>query len=162
MHPVAALQTEYSLATRDPEREVLATLRELGIGLVAYGVFARGLLTGDVTPASKLAPGDLRAHSPRFQGENLQQNLRLVEALTEVARETGLTPGQLSLAWVLSRGSDVVPLLGTKRRERLAESLAVLDRPLPPEVFARLEAAVPAGAVAGTRYPAAAMTNVEA
>jgi len=159
-HPVTALEIEYSLATRDPEQGVLPLLRELGIGLVAYGVLSRGLLTGDVTPDAPLAPGDFRAHAPRFQGENLERNLRLAEALREIGGETGLTPAQLAFAWVLSRGDDVVPLIGTKRRDRLAEALGALDATLSPEDLARLEAAVPAGAVAGTRYPAAGMAGL--
>ncbi|MBV9109350.1 MAG: aldo/keto reductase [Gemmatimonadetes bacterium] len=159
VHPVIALETEYALATRDPEREVLPVLRELGIGLVAYGVLSRGLLSGDVTPGG-LAPTDWRSHSPRFQGENLQQNLRLVDALRQVGEQTGLTPAQLAFAWVLSRGDDIVPLIGTKRRERLAEALGALDAHLTADDLALLERAVPADAVAGTRYPAAGMASL--
>ena len=160
VHPVTALETEYSLATRDPEHGVLPALRELGIGLVAYGVLSRGLLSGDVTSAADLAPGDFRAHAPRFQGENLERNLRLVDALRRVSRQTGLTVAQLAFAWVLSRGDDVVPLIGTKRRERLAEALGALNAHLQPEELEMLERAVPADAVAGTRYPAAAMAGL--
>lgn len=160
IHPVVALETEYSLATRDPERAILPVLRELGIGLVAYGVLSRGLLSGDVASAEALAPGDFRAHSPRFQGENLERNLRLVDALREVAAQTGLTVAQLAFAWVLSRGDDVVPLIGTKRRDRLADALGALDARLGPDDLALLERAVPAEAVAGTRYPAAAMQGL--
>jgi aryl-alcohol dehydrogenase-like predicted oxidoreductase len=160
VHPVVALETEYSLATRDPEQGVLPALRELGIGLVAYGVLSRGLLTGDVTPGAPLAPGDFRAHAPRFQGENLERNLRLADALRQIGGETGLTPAQLAFAWVLSRGDDIVPLIGTKRRERLAEALGSLDARLSPDDLALLERAVPADAVAGTRYPAAAMAGL--
>jgi aryl-alcohol dehydrogenase-like predicted oxidoreductase len=159
VHPVIALETEYALATRDPEREVLPVLRELGIGLVAYGVLSRGLLSGDVTPGG-LAPTDWRSHSPRFQGENLEQNLRLVDALRQVGEQTGLTPAQLAFAWVLSRGDDIVPLIGTKRRERLAEALGALDAHLSADDLALLERAVPADAVAGTRYPAAGMASL--
>jgi aryl-alcohol dehydrogenase-like predicted oxidoreductase len=160
VHPVTALEIEYSLATRDPERGVLPVLRELGIGLVAYGVLSRGLLTGDVTPDARLAPGDFRAHAPRFQGENLQRNLRLADALKQIGAQTGLTPAQLAFAWVLSRGDDVVPLIGTKRRERLAEALGALDATLSPDELAMLESAFPADAVAGTRYPAHAMSGL--
>ena len=160
VHPVIALETEYSLATRDPEQGVLPVLRELGIGLVAYGVLSRGLLSGDVASPADLKPGDFRAHAPRFQGENLEQNLRLVGALRQVAEQTRLTPSQLAFAWVLSRGDDVVPLIGTKRRDRLAEALGALDATLTPDELALLERAVPAGAVAGTRYPAAAMAGL--
>ena len=159
VHPVIALETEYALATRDPEREVLPVLRELGIGLVAYGVLSRGLLSGDVTPGS-LPATDWRSHSPRFQGENLEQNLRLVDALKQVAGQTGLTPAQLAFAWVLSRGDDIVPLIGTKRRERLAEALGALDAHLSADDLALLERAVPADSVAGTRYPAAGMASL--
>jgi aryl-alcohol dehydrogenase-like predicted oxidoreductase len=160
VHPVVALEMEYSIATRDAEQGVLPVLRELGIGLVAYGVLSRGLLTGDVAPGAALAPGDFRAHAPRFQSENLQQNLRLADALRQVAAQTGLTPAQLAFAWVLSRGDDVVPLIGTKRRERLAEALGALDARLSADDLALLERAVPAEAVAGTRYPAAAMAGL--
>jgi len=160
IHPVVALETEYSLATRDPERNILPVLRELGIGLVAYGVLSRGLLSGDVSSTTELSSGDYRAHSPRFQGENLAQNLRLVDALRQVAETTGLTVAQLAFAWVLSRGPDVVPLIGTKRRERLADALGALDANLGPDDLALLERAVPAEAVAGTRYPAAAMSGL--
>jgi aryl-alcohol dehydrogenase-like predicted oxidoreductase len=160
VHPVIALEIEYSLATRDPEEGVLPVLRELGIGLVAYGVLSRGLLTGDVTPGAPLTPGDFRAHAPRFQGENLQRNLRLADALKEIGERSGLTPAQLAFAWVLSRGDDVVPLIGTKRRERLAEALGALDARLSPDELAMLESAVPADAVAGTRYPAHAMSGL--
>ena len=160
VHPVVALETEYSLATRDPERNVLPLLRELGIGLVAYGVLSRGLLSGDVGSAAELKPGDFRAQAPRFQGENLERNLRLVDALRQVAEQTGLTPAQLAFAWVLSRGPDVVPLIGTKRRDRLADALGALDATLSPGDLALLERAVPADAVAGTRYPAAAMSGL--
>jgi aryl-alcohol dehydrogenase-like predicted oxidoreductase len=159
-HPVTALEVEYSLATRDPEQGALPVLRELGIGLVAYGVLSRGLLTGDVTPGAPLAPGDWRGHSPRFQGENLEQNLRLAHALRQIGEQTGLTAAQLAFAWVLSRGDDVVPLIGTKRRDRLAEALGALDATLSPGDLALLERAVPAGAVAGTRYPAAGMAGL--
>ncbi|HVG46487.1 MAG TPA: aldo/keto reductase [Longimicrobium sp.] len=160
VHPVAALETEYSLATRDPERGVLPVLRELGIGLVAYGVLSRGLLSGDVASPADLAAGDFRAHAPRFQGENLEQNLRLADALRQVADQTGLTVAQLAFAWVLSRGDDVVPLIGTKRRDRLADALGALDATLSADDLALLERAVPADAVAGTRYPAAAMSGL--
>lgn len=158
VHPIAALEVEYGLMTRDIEAETLPALRELGVPVVAYGVLSRGLI-GGATGAP--APGDFRsAHSPRFQGDNLARNLRLVDALAEVAREKGATPAQLAIAWVLSRGEDIVPLVGARTRPRLGESLAALDLSLSPEDLARIEAAMPSGSVAGDRYNAAQMAMV--
>jgi aryl-alcohol dehydrogenase-like predicted oxidoreductase len=159
VHPIAALQIEYALTTRSIEPEILPTLRELGIAVTAYGILCRGLLSG--AAAQGLAPNDFRAHSPRFQGENLANNLVLVAQLEAVAREQGVTAAQLAIAWVASRGSDIIPLIGTKSRKRLKESLAALDFKLSPQVLALIEAAVPAHAVAGTRYEARQMAMLD-
>jgi aryl-alcohol dehydrogenase-like predicted oxidoreductase len=148
VHPVAALQIEYSLISRGPEAEILPAVRELGISVTAYGVLSRGLLAGS-RPA---APTDMRAHFPRFQGENFQRNLKLVDALRGIAAAKNATPSQVAIAWVLSRGADIIPLIGARRREQLRDSLAALDLKLTSEELARLESAIPADAVAGTRY----------
>jgi aryl-alcohol dehydrogenase-like predicted oxidoreductase len=159
-HPICALQTEYSLWSRDPEDEILATCRELGIGFVAYSPLGRGFLAGGIKKPEDLAVGDWRRFSPRFQGENFQKNLALVTRVEELARSKAATPAQLALAWVLAQGEDVLPIPGTKRRDRLEENLKSLDLDLGPEDFARIEAAAPRGAVAGQRYPEAAMPLV--
>jgi aryl-alcohol dehydrogenase-like predicted oxidoreductase len=159
VHPIAALQIEYSLMSRGIESEILPTLRELGIGVTAYGVLSRGLLGG--TGAATLRSGDFRAHSPRWQGESLQRNLALVEALRAVAAEKGATPAQLAIAWVLSRGADIIPLIGARRRERLVESLGALDLVLTRDELARIERAVAADQVAGTRYDAHQMAMLD-
>ncbi|NUT53959.1 MAG: aldo/keto reductase, partial [Saccharothrix sp.] len=150
VHPIVDLQIEYSLMSRGIERSILPTARELGIGVTAYGVLSRGLLSGHWTPSRRTA--DFRAVSPRFQGDNLDRNLALVEALRAVAAERGATVAQLAIAWVLAQGEDVVPLVGARRRDRLAEALGALDLALTAEELARIEAAVPADAVAGERY----------
>ncbi len=156
VHPITALQIEYSLMSRGIETDILPTCRELGIGVTAYGVLARGLLGGHVTRETLAAnPADFRGHSPRFQGENLDANLQLVDRLRALAAERNVTPAQLAVAWGLHRGEDVVPLVGARRRERLTESLAALDIVLSPDDLASLEAAVPANDVQGGRYPAA-------
>jgi aryl-alcohol dehydrogenase-like predicted oxidoreductase len=160
VHPIAALQTEYSLWSRDPEDGILATCRELGIGFVAYSPLGRGFLTGAIRRPEDLADDDWRRFSPRFQGENFQKNLDLVKKVENLARTKGATPAQLALAWVLSQGGDILPIPGTKRRDRLEENLKALDLDLRPEDLARLEAAAPRGAVAGTRYPESAMPLV--
>ena len=152
VHPISALQSEYSLWTRDPEDAVLPTLREFGIGLVAYSPLGRGFLTGQIASIDDLAPDDFRRQSPRFQGENFGRNLELVERVRELATEKGVTPGQLALAWVLNQGPDVVPIPGTKRVEYLEENLAAADIELGQEDAARLDEAAPAGAAAGERY----------
>lgn len=152
VHPIADLQIEYSLASRGIEETILPTTRELGIAVTAYGVLSRGLLSGHWTPDRAVSPGDFRAHSPRFQGENLERNLLLVETLRGVAEPKGATVAQAAIAWVLSRGEDVVPLVGARSRARLAESLGALDLKLSADDLAAIEAAVPAEAVAGTRY----------
>jgi aryl-alcohol dehydrogenase-like predicted oxidoreductase len=150
VHPVTDLQIEYSLVSRGVEDDILPTLRELGIGLTAYGVLSRGLLSERA--AESAARGGFRANLPRFQGENLQRNLEIVEALREIAWDKGVTVPQLAIAWVLAQGEDIVPLIGARRRDRLAESLRALDLRLTPEEVIRLERAVPSGAVAGDRY----------
>jgi aryl-alcohol dehydrogenase-like predicted oxidoreductase len=154
-HPVSALEIEYSLATRFIEAEILPTARGLGIGVVAYGALARGLL-GGALPAA-LAPTDFRAHNPRFQGENLARNQERAARLAEIATDLGATPAQLALAWVMSRGDDVVTLFGTTRRERLAENLAAATLALPAEVLERLDREFGPDAFAGERYDAVGM-----
>ena len=161
VHPIAALQTEYSLWTRDVEENgVLETLRELGVGFVAYSPLGRGFLTGSFRRFDDLAEGDYRRSSPRFQGENFQRNLDLVERVEEIAGEKGITPAQLALAWVLSRGEDVVPIPGTKHVKYLEENAAAAAVELTTDELARIEAAFPAGAAAGERYPERAMRAV--
>jgi aryl-alcohol dehydrogenase-like predicted oxidoreductase len=160
VHEVAALQTEYSLWSRDPEDGLIATCRELGIGFVAYSPLGRGFLTGQLRRFEDLAADDWRRHSPRFQGENFEKNLALVARIQELATEKKCTPSQLALAWVLAQGDDVVPIFGTKRRSYLKENLAALDLVLSPEDRRRIEAVAPKGAAAGERYPAAAMSTI--
>ncbi|MFI5977004.1 aldo/keto reductase [Streptomyces sp. NPDC051452] len=159
--PIADLQIEYSLISRGIEREILPTTRELGIGITAYGVLSRGLISGHFSRDRQLAPGDFRAHSPRFQGDNLQHNLNLVEALREIAGQKGVSVAQIAIAWVLSRGEDIVPLVGARTRERLAESLGALDVTLDATDLAAIERAVPADAAAGARYPTAQMAHLD-
>ncbi len=158
VHPIAAVQTEYSLWTRDVEEEILPTLDELGIALVAYSPLGRGFLSGRFTAPEELDEGDFRRYGPRFTGENLQANLKLAERVKELAQEKGITPGQLALAWVLSRGEQIVPIPGTKRRSYLEENLAAADLELSAEESKRIADAVPAAA--GERYPAEAMRAV--
>jgi aryl-alcohol dehydrogenase-like predicted oxidoreductase len=160
VHPVAALQTEYSLWSRDPEDEILATCRELGIGFVAYSPLGRGFLTGQFKSFEDLAEDDFRRNSPRFQGENFQKNLDLVARVEEIAREKGCTASQLALAWVLAQGDDVVPIPGTKRRKYLEENAAAVDVTLSAEDLRRIDEAFPRDAAAGQRYPEAAMKTV--
>ena len=155
VHPITALQTEYSLFTRDLEDEILPTIRELGIGLVPYSPLGRGLLTGKITTsAGAEGEGDARRspYFPRFQGEALEANLALVDRIREVADEKGCTPGQLALAWVLAQGDDVVPIPGTKRVRYLEENVGALEVRLEPSDLERLESAVPRDAVVGDRY----------
>jgi aryl-alcohol dehydrogenase-like predicted oxidoreductase len=159
--PISDLQIEYSLISRGPEESIIPTLRELGIGLTAYGVLSRGLLSGHWSPSRELSGNDFRAHSPRFQGENLEANLRLVEALGKVAERLGATTSQVAIAWVAAQGQDIVPLVGARRRERLAESLGAADLTLDAETLAEIEKAVPAGAVAGERYAAPLMATLD-
>jgi aryl-alcohol dehydrogenase-like predicted oxidoreductase len=154
IHPITALQTEYSLWTREPEENgVLATVRELGIGFVAYSPLGRGFLTGRIRSLADLPEDDSRrSRFPRFQEENFQRNLDLVERVREIAEEKGVAPGQLALAWVLAQGEDIVPIPGTKRRPYLEENAAAVDVELTPEELARIDEVVPVGAGAGDRY----------
>jgi aryl-alcohol dehydrogenase-like predicted oxidoreductase len=158
VHPIAALQTEYSLWSRDPEDEILPTARELGIGFVAYSPLGRGFLSGRIRSPEDLDPDDFRRFSPRFQGENFQRNLELVRAVQEIAAEKGCTPSQLALAWVLAQGDDVVPIPGTKRRTYLEENVAALDVRLSPEELERIDAAVPRPV--GDRYDETGMRTL--
>lgn len=157
VHPITALQTEYSLWTRDPEDEVLSTCRELGIGFVAYSPLGRGFLTGQIKRFEDLPEDDYRRQSPRFQGENFQRNLDLVRRIEEMAAQKGCTPAQFALAWVLAQGEDIVPIPGTKRRRYLEENLAALEVGLTAEELARIHEVAPRGAVAGARYPESMM-----
>jgi aryl-alcohol dehydrogenase-like predicted oxidoreductase len=158
VHPVAGLQIEYSLMSRGIEAQILPTVRELGIGVTAYGVLSRGLLSAS---ARELRPGDPRARFPRFQAENLERNLALLAELEKIAQSHGATTAQLAVAWVLSRGTDIIPLVGTKRRDRLAEALGALDLELDPSELAAIEAAMPAAQVAGDRYDPAQMAALD-
>jgi aryl-alcohol dehydrogenase-like predicted oxidoreductase len=159
VHPVSALQIEYSLMSRGIEAQILPTVRELGIGVTAYGVMSRGLLS--TASAREIGPGDPRSRFPRFQGENLERNLGLLAELEKIAQSHGVTTAQLAIAWVLSRGTDIVPLIGTKRRDRLAEAVGALTLRLDPADLAALEAAVPPDQVAGDRYDAAQMAALD-
>jgi aryl-alcohol dehydrogenase-like predicted oxidoreductase len=159
VHPIAALQTEYSLWSREPEDEILPTCRELGIGFVAYSPLGRGFLTGAFKTPEDLPADDYRRHSPRFQGENFARNLDLVRLVEELAREKGATASQLALAWLLHQGEDVVPIPGTKRRTYLEENVAAADLRLTPEELARIEAIAPHGVAAGARYPDMSTVN---
>ncbi|WP_419994791.1 aldo/keto reductase [Streptomyces boninensis] len=150
--PIADLQIEYALISRSIEAEVLPAARELGIGITAYGVLSRGLISGHMNRETKLAADDFRAHSPRFSAANMNRNLDLVDQLRKVAEAQGATVAQTAIAWVLSRGEDIVPVIGARRRDRLAESLGALDVRLDDADLAAIEAAVPADAVAGERY----------
>ncbi len=161
VHPIAALQSEYSLWTRDAEAAVLPAARALGIGFVAYSPLGRGFLGGGVRRPEDLAPDDWRRGNPRFQGENFRRNIELAERLRDLAASRGLTPAQLALAWLLNRGDDIVPLFGTRRRDRLDENVAAVDVRLTAEDLARLDEWFPPGAAAGDRYPEAAMRRVE-
>jgi aryl-alcohol dehydrogenase-like predicted oxidoreductase len=159
VHPIAALQSEYSLWTRDPEDKVLPTCRELGIGFVAYSPLGRGFLTGKLSENS-LDEGDYRRFTPRFQGDNFAKNRELVHRVEEVAKEKNCKPAQLALAWVLAQGDDIVPIPGTKRRNYLEENIAALKVKLTSDDLQRLDALMPKGVAAGNRYPAEMMTSV--
>jgi aryl-alcohol dehydrogenase-like predicted oxidoreductase len=161
-HRITALQTEYSLWTRDPEGTILETCHELGIGFVAYSPLGRGFLTGRFQKFDDLPADDYRRFSPRFQGENFQKNLDLVAKVEEIAREKGSKPSQLALAWVLAQGEDIVPIPGTKRRKYLEENAGALDVKLTPEDLLRLNEVFPSGAAAGQRYPEHMMALVNA
>jgi aryl-alcohol dehydrogenase-like predicted oxidoreductase len=160
VHPIAAVQTEYSLWTRDPEDGVLAACRRLGIGFVAYSPLGRGFLTGQIKRFEELAADDYRRMTPRFQGENFRKNMDLVARVESLARAKGCTPGQLALAWVLAQGEDIVPIPGTKRRKYLEENVAADTLALAPDELRALDEAAPKGAAAGLRYPAAFMGSI--
>lgn len=160
VHPIIALQTEYSLWSRDPEDGLLDVCRELGIGFVAYSPLGRGFLTGQIKSIDDLAEDDYRRHAPRFQGENFNKNLELVSRIGEIAREKGCTPAQLALAWVLAQGDDVVPIPGTKRRKYVEENAGALEVLITPEDLKRIDEVAPRGVAAGTRYPEAGMAAV--
>src|SRR3989441_2079061 len=153
VHPITALQTEYSLWTRDPENGILATCRELGIGFVAYSPLGRGFLTGQFQKFEDFAADDYRRNSPRFQGENFKKNLDLVRRVEDIAREKGCKPSQLALAWVLAQGNDIVPIPGTKRRKYLEENVGAVEVKLSKDDLRRIEEVFPANAAAGERYP---------
>ncbi|MEV0917920.1 aldo/keto reductase [Streptomyces sp. NPDC049967] len=159
--PISDLQIEYSLISRSIEAEILPVCRELGIGVTAYGVLSRGLISGHFTRDRELAAGDFRTMSPRFQDENLRHNLDLVEALRKIAEQKGVTVAQIAIAWVLAQGADIVPLVGARRRDRLTEALGSLDVELTPADLAAIEEAVPAGAAAGARYPDSQMAHLD-
>jgi aryl-alcohol dehydrogenase-like predicted oxidoreductase len=161
VHPIAALQSEYSLWTREPEDTVLPTLRELGIALVPYSPLGRGFLTGQIRSINDLAADDYRRTSPRFQGANFQKNLDLVQVLERLAKDKGVSAAQLALAWVLSQGPDIIPIPGTKRRTYLAENIGSLNLSLSAADLERIALAMPAGAAAGMRYPEHSMRSLE-
>jgi aryl-alcohol dehydrogenase-like predicted oxidoreductase len=161
VHPIADVQLEYSLLSRGIEQDILPACRELGIAVTAYGVLSRGLLSGHWSKDRELAAGDFRAFSPRFSGDNLAHNLALVDTLSALAGAKGVTAAQLAIAWVLARGADIVPLIGARRRERLAEALGALQVTLTEEELAGIEAAVPSGAAAGARYGEAQMAHLD-
>ena len=160
VHPIAALQTEFSLWSRDPEDEIIPTCRALGIGFVPYSPLGRGFLTGRFRNPDDLPPDDWRRNNPRFQGENFQRNLDLVSRIEGLARAKGCTPSQLALAWVLAQGDDIVPIPGTKRVRYLEENAAAATIKLTPDDLAAIDAVAPAGVAAGERYPAAGMARV--
>jgi len=160
VHPISALQSEYSLWSRDPEAEIIPTLRELGVGLVAYCPLGRGFLTGQIRRYKDLAPDDYRRSTPRFQGENFLKNLELVKRVGEIAKRKSVTAGQLALAWVLAQGEDIVPIPGTTRRAHLEENIAAPNIKLTERDLSDIESAMPSGAVSGMRYSEAAMRLV--
>lgn len=160
VHPITALQSEYSLWSREPEDEIFATCRELGIGFVAYSPLGRGFLTGQIKRFEDFPPDDYRRNSPRFQGGNLEKNLELVGKIGEIAGKKGCTPSQLALAWVLAQGEDIVPIPGTKRRQYLQENAAAADIVLTPEDLRQINEVAPQGAAAGARYPQEMMNLV--
>lgn len=159
-YPIAMLQTEYSLWTRDPESDVLPVCRELGISLVAYSPLGRGFLTGTFKKPEEIAQDDLRRHMPRFKGENFNRNLQLVDKISEISKKKNCTLAQLALAWLLAQGEDIIPIPGTKRSKRLEENLKALDIQLSDDDLQLIEAAAPRGATAGTRYPKEIMNTV--
>ncbi|MEO0395632.1 MAG: aldo/keto reductase [Cyanobacteria bacterium P01_A01_bin.137] len=159
VHPITALQTEYSLWSRDPEDEILPTVRELGIGFVPYSPLGRGFLSGKIQRIEDLAADDYRCHSPRFQGENFAKNLAVVEQVTMLAKEKGVSTGQLAIAWLLAKGDDIVPIPGTKRRQYLEENAAAVDIQLTADDIQQIEAVAPQGISAGERYPDMSSVN---
>lgn len=161
VHPIAVLQTEYSLWSREPEDEILPTCRELGIGFVAYSPLGRGFLTGQIKSMDDLAPDDYRRRSPRFAGENFQKNLDLVKHIEGIAREKGVKPSVLALAWVLHQGRDIIPIPGTKRRTYLEENASAAQVALSPEELARINELLPSGAAVGDRYPVANLRYID-
>ncbi|MGP4015785.1 aldo/keto reductase [Saccharopolyspora sp. 5N708] len=161
VHPISDLQIEYSLLSRGIEDDILPTCRELGIGVTAYGVLSRGLLSGHWSAQRELTGHDFRGFSPRFQGDNLRHNLALVDVLREIAEAKGATPAQIAIAWVANQGADIVPLVGARRRDRLGEALGALDVPLGEADLAAIEDAVPADAAAGARYAAAQLAQLD-
>jgi len=162
VHPITALQTEYSLWERNPEKEILPTVRELGIGFVSYSPLGRGFLTGTITKPSDLTNGDVRTQRmPRFAGENFDKNQALIARVKAIAERQGVTPAQLALAWVLAKGEDLVPIPGTKRRKYVEENAAAVDVRLTSAEVAELQAAVPQNEIAGERYAAAAMNAID-
>jgi len=160
VHPITALQSEYSLWTRDPEVEILPACRELGIGFVAYSPLGRGFLTGRFRSGKDFDAGDYRPNSPRFQGENFTRNLEMVKGIEQLAGEKRCTPAQLALAWLLAHGEDIVPIAGTKRRTYLEQNAGAVQVKLTPADLSRLDEIAPRGATAGARYPEAAMQRV--
>jgi len=160
VHPLTALQTEYSLWTRDPEDEILPTVRRLGIGFVAYSPLGRGFLTGRFKTIDDLEPADFRRNNPRFQGENFQKNLDLVDRVKQLAKDKGTTAGQLALAWVMSRGDDIVPIPGTKHIKYLEENASAVEIKLTADEIDMIEETIPQGAASGLRYPETAMRSV--
>jgi aryl-alcohol dehydrogenase-like predicted oxidoreductase len=160
VHPISALQTEYSLWTRDPEDEILETIRDLGIGFVAYSPLGRGFLTGRFKKFDDIPEDDYRRHSPRFQGENFRKNLDLVKKVSEIAKRKGVKPGQLALAWVLAQGKDIVPIPGTTIPEHLKENVEALNIKLSEEDLAKIDQTMPEGIASGSRYPEAMMHMV--
>jgi aryl-alcohol dehydrogenase-like predicted oxidoreductase len=159
VHKITALQTEYSLWSRDPEEEILETVRELGIGFVAYSPLGRGFLTASFNSPEEIPEGDFRRNNPRFQGDNFHKNMELVNKVKEIADEKGVKPGQLALAWVLAQGEDIVPIPGTKHQNYLEENIAAVDIELSDEDLRRLNEAMPAGSTAGDRYPDMSTVN---
>ena len=161
VHPISALQTEYSLWSRDPEDEILPTLRELGIGFVPYSPLGRGFLTGAIASPEDFAPDDYRRNAPRFQGDNFAKNLELVEQVKAIASKKGITAGQLALAWLLAQGDDIVPIPGTKRRTYLEENIGAATVTLTADDLSRINAVAPQGVAAGDRYPAQSMSSID-
>jgi len=162
VHPIAALQTEYSLWSRDPEPEILPACRRLGVAFVAYSPLGRGFLAGAIKSPDDFEPDDYRRMSPRFQGENFSRNLELVKKVKELGAAVGLTASQLALAWVLAQGKDIVPIPGTKHRKYLVENAAAVDAVLSPDLVQELQETFPPDVAAGQRYPSAAMSLVNA